>query len=71
VESTAEKFARTVRKKSTIFMISVKSIIEEEVVVVKDIEKYKNVFSIKSPPDLLLKRGKDDHVIPTVLGVRL
>jgi hypothetical protein len=75
VESTAKKFARTVRKKSTIFVVSVKSIIEEEEVVAKDVvkllKKYKDVFSVKSPPDLSLKRGDDDHAIPTVSGVRL
>jgi hypothetical protein len=61
VESTVEKFARTVRKENTIFMISVKSIIKKEEVVVKDVvkllEDYKDVFSIKSPPDLPPKRG--------------
>jgi hypothetical protein len=55
-------------------VISVKSIIEEEEVVAKDIAKllkeYKDVFSAKSPLDLLLKRGDDDHVIPTVSRVR-
>jgi hypothetical protein len=75
VESTTEKFARTVRKENTIFMISVKSIIEEEEMVAKDVakllEEYKDVFSVKSPPDLPLKRGDDDHAIPTVSGVRL
>jgi hypothetical protein len=74
VESTAEKFARTVRKKSTIFMVSVKSIIEEEEVVAKDVvkllEEYKDVFSIKSPPDLPLKKDENDHAISTVSGVR-
>jgi hypothetical protein len=75
VKSTVEKFARTVRKENTIFVVSVKSIIEEEEVVAKDVakllEKYKDVFSIKSPPDLSLKRGDDDHAIPTVPRVRL
>jgi hypothetical protein len=75
VESTAKKFARTVRKKSTIFMVSVKSIIEEEKVVAKNVvkllEEYKDVFSIKSPSDLPLKRGHDDHAILTVSRVRL
>jgi hypothetical protein len=74
VENTTEKFARTVRKESTIFVVSVKSIIEKEEVVVKDVvkllEEYKDVFSIKSPPDLSLKRGENDHVIPTVPRVR-
>jgi hypothetical protein len=75
VESTVEKFVRTMRKENTIFMVSVKSIIEEEHLVAKDIakllEKYKDVFSIKSPSDLPLKRGEDDHAIPTVSEVRL
>jgi Retroviral aspartyl protease len=75
VESTVKKFARTVRKESTIFMVSVKSIIEEEEVVVKNVVKllkeYKDVFSVKSPPDLPPKRGEDDHAIPTVPRVRL
>jgi hypothetical protein len=74
VESTGEKFARTVRKKSTIFMVSVKSIIEEKKVVVKNVvkllEEYKDVFSIKSPPDLPPKKDEDDYAIPTVPGVR-
>jgi hypothetical protein len=64
-----------VRKKSTIFVVSVKSIIEKEEVVMKNVvkllEEYKNVFSIKSPPDLSPKRGEDDHAIPTVSRVRL
>jgi hypothetical protein len=49
------------------------SIIEKKVVVkdlAKLLEEYKDVFSIKSPPDLPLKRGDDDHAIPTVPGVR-
>jgi hypothetical protein len=58
-----------------IFVVSVKFIIKKEEVVVKDIAKllkeYKDVFSAKSPPDLSLKRGDDDHMIPTVPGVRL
>jgi hypothetical protein len=37
VESTVEKFARTVRKKNTIFIVSVKSIIEEKKVAAKDV----------------------------------
>jgi hypothetical protein len=53
VESTVEKFARTVRKENMIFIVSVKFIIEEEEVVAKDIvkllEEYKDVFSVKSP----------------------
>jgi hypothetical protein len=75
VESTTEKFARTVRKENIIFIVSVKSIIEKEKVVVKDVvkllDKYKDVFSIKSPPDLPPKRGDDDYAIPTVSRVRL
>jgi chemotaxis protein histidine kinase CheA len=59
VKSTAEKFARTVRKKNTIFVVSVKSIVEEEEIVVKDVAKllkeYKDMFSVKSPLDLSLK----------------
>jgi hypothetical protein len=75
VESTTEKFARTVRKENTIFVVSVKSIVEEEEVVAKDVvkllEEYKDVFSVKSSPNLSPKRGDDDHVIPTVPRVRL
>jgi Retroviral aspartyl protease len=75
VESITKKFARTARKENMIFMISVKSIIEEEEVVVKNIvkllEEYKDVFSAKSLSDLLLKRDDDDHAIPTVPRVRL
>jgi hypothetical protein len=75
VESTAEKFARIVRKKNTIFVVSVMSIVEEKKVVAKDVakllEEYKNVFSVKSPLDLSSKKGDDDHTIPTVSRVRL
>jgi hypothetical protein len=63
VESKVEKFARTVRKKNTIFVVSVKSIIEEDVVV-KDVAKllkeYKNMFSVKLPPNLPPERNEDD-----------
>jgi hypothetical protein len=74
IESTAEKFARTVRKENTIFVVSVKSIIKREDMVVKEVtellEEYKDVFSVKSSLDLPLKRGEDDHAIPTVPRVR-
>jgi hypothetical protein len=74
-EKHSREVCKNVRKESTIFVVSVKSIIEEEEMVVKDVvkllEEYKDVFSIKSPPDLPSKRGEDDHVILTVLGVRL
>jgi hypothetical protein len=66
---------RIVRKKNTIFVVSVKSIIEREDVVVEDVakllEKYKDVFSVKSPPDLPPKKSEDDYTIPTVPRVRL
>jgi hypothetical protein len=74
VENTAKKFARTARKENTIFMVSVKSIIEDEEVVTKNIvkllEEYKNVFSVKSQLDLPPKRGDDNYMISIVLGVR-
>jgi hypothetical protein len=47
IESTVEKFARTVRKENIIFVVSVKSIIEEDVVaeeVVELLEEYKTYF---------------------------
>jgi hypothetical protein len=71
VESTAEKFVRIVRKKNTIFVVSVKSIVEEEEVVAKLLEEYKDVFLVKSLLNLLPKRSDDDHAMPTVLRVRL
>jgi hypothetical protein len=75
IESTAEKFARTVRKKNTIFVVSVKSIIEREDVVAEEmaelLKEYKDIFSVKSLLDLPPKRGEDDHAIPIVPGVRL
>jgi hypothetical protein len=53
----------------------VKSIIEGEDVVAEEVaellEEYKNVFSVKSPLDLLFERSEDDHAISTVLEVRL
>jgi hypothetical protein len=74
VESTVEKFAKTVRKKNTIFVVNMKSIVEEEKVVTKDVAKllkeYKDVFLVKSPPDLLLEKD-DDYTILTVPEVRL
>jgi hypothetical protein len=75
VKSTAEKFAKTIRKKNTIFVVSVKSIVKKEEVVAKDVVKllkeYKDVFSVKSSPDLSLERSDNDHAIPTVPRVRL
>jgi hypothetical protein len=71
---TVEKFARIVKKENTIFVISVKSITEKEENMVEDmaklLEEYKNIFLVKSPLDLLLRR-EDDHVIPIVSRVRL
>jgi hypothetical protein len=69
-----EKFARTVKKKNTIFVVSVKSITDEEDKMTEDMAKllkeYENVFSVKSPPNLPPRRGEDDHAIPMVSGVR-
>jgi hypothetical protein len=74
IESTVKKFTRTVRKKNTIFVVSVKSIIEGEDVVIEEVaellKEYEDVFSVKSSPDLPSERSEDDHAIPTVLGVR-
>jgi hypothetical protein len=39
--------------------------------VVKLLEEYKDVFSVKSSLDLPSKRGDDDHTILTVPRVRL
>jgi hypothetical protein len=56
-------------------VVSIKSIIEKKEVVAKDVakllEEYKDVFSVKSPLNLLPKRGNDDYAILTVLKVRL
>jgi hypothetical protein len=75
IESIVEKFARTVRKENTIFVVSVKSIIEGEDVVAEEVvellEEYKDVFSVKSSPDLPPERSEDDHAILIVPGVRL
>jgi hypothetical protein len=64
-----------VRKENTIFMVSMKSIIEGEDVVTEDVVKllkeYKDMFSVKSPLDLPPERGENDHAIPTVPRVRL
>jgi hypothetical protein len=71
---TVEKFARIARKKNTVFVDSVKSITEKKEKVVKDMAKllkeYKDMFSVKSPPDLSLERGEDDYTISIVPGVR-
>jgi hypothetical protein len=75
IESTVEKFTRTVKKKNIIFVVSVKSIIEGKDVVAEEVvellKKYKDIFLVKSSSDLLPKRSEDDHAIPTVPGVRL
>jgi hypothetical protein len=39
--------------------------------IVKLLEEYRDVFLVKSPPDLPSRREEDDHVILTVPGVRL
>jgi hypothetical protein len=71
---TIEKFARTVRKENTIFVVSVKSITEREDEVAENMTKllkeYKDMFSVKSPSDLLLE-GNNDYAISTVSRVRL
>jgi hypothetical protein len=55
--------------------VSVKSIIEEEDVVAEDgaklLEEYKNMFLVKSPSDLPLKKDEDDYAIPTIPRVTL
>jgi hypothetical protein len=72
---TTEKFVKTVKKKNTIFVVSIKSITEEKDKVVEDmaklLEEYRDVFSVKSSPDLLSRRREDDHAISTVPRVRL
>jgi hypothetical protein len=74
IESTVEKFTRTVRKENTIFVMSVKSIIKANVVaedVAKLLKEYKTVFSVKSSSDLSPKRSEDDYAILTVPRVIL
>jgi hypothetical protein len=62
------------KEENTIFVVSVKSIVKEEEVVAKDVakllEEYKDVFLVKSLPNLPPERGDDDHAIPTVPRVR-
>jgi hypothetical protein len=74
-EVIAEKFTRTAKKKNTIFVVSVKSITTKKDKVAKDmaklLEEYRDVFSVKSPLDLLLRRREDDYAILIVPKVRL
>jgi hypothetical protein len=62
------------KKKNTIFVVSVKLITEEEDKVTEDmvklLEEYEDVFSVKSSPDLPLRRREDNHAILMVLRVR-
>jgi hypothetical protein len=70
-----EKFARTAKKKNTIFIVNIKLIMKEKDEVVENMAKllkeYKDVFLGKLPPDLSLRRREDDYVILTIPGVRL
>jgi hypothetical protein len=74
-EVMVKKFARTVKKKNTIFVVNVKLITEEEDEMIENmaklLEEYEDMFSVKSSLDLLPRRREDDHAIPMVLGVRL
>jgi hypothetical protein len=68
-----EKFARTVKKKNTIFVVSVKLITEEDEVtedMAKLLKEYEDVFSVKLSPNLSFRKREDDYAIPTVSRVR-
>jgi hypothetical protein len=68
------KLAGIVRKKNTIFVVNMKIIMKEEKEIANEVKKllkeYKDVFSIKSPLDLLPRRDDDEHAISTVPRVK-
>jgi hypothetical protein len=62
IDIITEKFARIVKKKKVVFIVFTKSLLVEKNKVIENITKilkeFKDVFSVKSLPNLLLKRKK-------------